>query len=100
MAKGIVKRNVGGADHFIRSKTTIRLKRIPPIGFTAACIPQTVRDKLYAKLKNSFIGKRLERNNQLAPMETETRKRLLDRFEKNTTELEKYLGVNLKSWRK
>ncbi|MFH0893856.1 MAG: sulfotransferase domain-containing protein [Bacteroidota bacterium] len=99
-SNGIVKRNVGGADHFIRSKTTMKLRRIPPIGFLAACMPKSVKDKMYAKIRNSFIGKRLEKSHQLTPMKAETRKSLLDQFEKNTTDLEDFLGIKLDSWRK
>jgi hypothetical protein len=99
--EGTVKRNVGGQDYFIRSRTTMKLRRIPPIGYLAQMIPEKYRNWLYtALIKNSPIGKRIEAQYHLPPMLPETRKKLLERYDQPNKDLEKFLGVERPDWKK
>ena len=95
---GIVKRNVGGSDYFIRSKTTRKLRRISLISSIADRMPNGLKDRMYTILKRSFIGRRFETQYQVPPMKPETRKALLKLFEKPNRELEAFLGVQIDSW--
>lgn len=95
---GIVKRNVGGSDYFIRSKTTRKLRKIPLISSIADRMPNGLKDGMYTLLKRSFIGRQFETQYQVPPMTPETRKTLLKLFEKPNRELEAFLGVKLDSW--
>lgn len=96
-SEGILRKNIGGVDHFIRSRTTVRLRRIAPIGFIAALVPKYLKDKVYEVMKCSFIGRRLQAQYRLPSMNPETRMRLLGLFEKSNRDLEKRLELELPS---
>ncbi len=99
ISDGIVRRNIGGAETFIRSKTTMRLKKIPLLSSIIDCMPRKTKDAVFEILKNSFIGRRVKSQYKLQPMLPETRKKLLDLFEEPNRKLEKFLGVSLDRWR-
>jgi len=97
--EGYVNKNVSGPDNFIRSKTIGKIYKIPGFRLIAKSFPEKKKDSMYRFVRHSIIGKRLEAQYQLTPMRPETRKRLLELFEKPNRELERFLGVKLSEWR-
>lgn len=100
MAGGEASFNVGGPDHYLRNRTTKRLRRVKPISWLADRMPAGVKDAAFSLLKRSFIGRRIEAENQIPPMKEETRRRLLDLFADETAQLERFLDVELPAWKK
>lgn len=98
VSEGTIRHNVGGSDHYIRSKTTQKLRKISHIGYIANFIPKRVKESMYTILKQSFLGRRLDSQYQLQPMKPETRKALLELFEKPNRDLEEFLDVQIDSW--
>lgn len=98
LASGPVMRNVSGSDHYIRSKTTGRLRRIKPIGWLADTLPSRWRRSAYNLVKKSVLGRKLEAEHQVPPLHSETRKKLLDLFFEPNRQLEKFLGVQNPAW--
>lgn len=95
----VVRKNVSGPDHFIRSKTTERLRKMPGMGFVARLLPEGMKNNMYRFLKHSSVGRRLEAQHQLVPMKPETREHLINIFETPNKKLEEFLGVELPTWR-
>lgn len=89
-----------GPEHFIRKRTTQRLRRIPGIGKAADALPKAWRDRLFRVLKHSPVGKALMKRFQVPPMQEETRLRLLKLFEEPNCELAAFLGRDLSGWSK
>ena len=99
IGEGIAKSNVGGPDHYIRYRTTQRLRQVPGIGFIANLLPKRMKDAVFAMIKASFLGQRLAKEAKLKPMLPETRKHLVEYFESENRALEIFLRVNLDTWR-
>lgn len=96
---GAIRINVAGPDYYIRLKTTMRLRSIPPFGLLARVMPKKLRDFLYAVLiKHSLIGRKLKKESQILPLHPETRSGLFDVFAEPNRELEEFLGVDLSEW--
>jgi len=98
MAEGPIARNVSGSDHFVRSRTTGKLRKIKPIGWLADTLPERWRSAAFGLVKKSPIGRRLESGYKVPPLNQDTRKRLLDLFAEPNRQLEEFLGVELPSW--
>ena len=99
LKEGHLVKNVSGPDHYIRSKTTGKLRKIPGTGLIADKLSKEMKDRVFGLLKKSFIGKRLEAQNQLIPMKPETREHLIDTFEEPNSRLEDFLEIELPTWR-
>jgi hypothetical protein len=99
LKEGHLAKNVSGPDHYIRSKTTGKLRKIPGIVLIADTLPKAMKDSLFGLLKKSFIGKRLAAQSQLIPMRPETRDHLIDELEEPNRMLEDFLGIELPTWR-
>ena len=95
---GRIKKNVGGSDHFIRSKTTARLRKFWLFEKLAQILPKENKEILYTILKKSFIGKNLDKQYELKLMLPSTREKLLEYFRPHNENLEKLLSVNLDRW--
>lgn len=90
--------NVTGPDHFIRKRTTLRLRRIPGGSTVAELVPAAWRKQLFGVIKRSPVGRRIARQYRLPPMLPDTRRRLLVLFRKPNAELVDFLGRDLSEW--
>jgi hypothetical protein len=97
-ASGIVKRNVGGPDHFIRASTTCRLRKIPFVSSITAQLPKSTREKMFNLLRQSFVGKKIQSRYKLQPMKHETRAHLVNVFAQPNRKLEEFLEIELPGW--
>jgi hypothetical protein len=95
-----VRNNVRGPDHFIRAKTTKRIRQIPSFDFLADRLPQNVKNRIYTFIRKSFVGQKYEKMHHLEPMKSETRQKLIKIFDPMTNELEHFLNIKIDSWRK
>ncbi len=98
LAEGPILRNVSGADHYVRSKTTGKLRKIKPIGWLADTLPPKWRHGAFNLVKKTPFGRKLEAEYKVPPLTAETRKKLLDLFAEPNRQLEEYLGVQLPEW--
>ncbi len=90
--------NPGGSDHFIRERTTQRLRKIPGVSLLADALPRSWRDAGYGLIKRTGFGKKLDQDGRVSPMKPETRAQLLELFEEPNQELERFLGCTLPKW--
>ena len=90
--------NVSGADHYIRKRTTMRLRRIPGISFAADRAPLHVRQYIYAQIRDSSLGKYLAQKAKIKPMRPETQEKLTELFNEPNKQLERFLSRDLSHW--
>lgn len=95
---GLLTANQSGPDHFIRSRTTGRLRAVPGMSALIDRIPRRWREGIHAAIKRSPIGRRLQQGFVLPPMLPATRQRLLTLFEPANRELADFLGRDLGAW--
>jgi Sulfotransferase domain len=99
-SEGQIQANKGGVDHYIRNRTTQRLRSIPGVSPLANVLPKSLKDKAFAMIRNSFLGKKLSREFKLQPMLDETRQHLLQLYEEPNQELAEFLERDLSAWSK
>ena len=108
-AQGEIRANQwGDATAETRIKNLINsLKKTPVLShFVKNIIPTDTRQRLkekayHSKLLRSLFNTDLkDKNKCITPLSLITRKLLLKKFEKSTTQLEKFLGYNLDNWHK
>lgn len=95
---GEVRENASGSDHFVRSRTTQRLRRIPGGNLLADALPANLRKQMFSALSASPFGRRLRGQHQMEPMQAETRAALVERFREPNRQLADFLGRDLSHW--
>ena len=86
-------------EWFLRSRITAPLKKIPGVSHTSKLLPQRTRDHVYQLLKRLPYYKEQVENQYLPqPMRPETRRMLLERFQKPNQRLAEFLNRDLSSW--
>jgi hypothetical protein len=90
--------NKASADWYIRKKTTDRIKNMPGGMILRKILPSAVKDKTFHLIRNSKIGTSLEKTYKPQKMLPETRVKLLKFFKEDTSELEKFISLELKDW--
>lgn len=98
LADGPILRNVSGSDHYVRSKTTGRLRKFKPIGWLADTLPPKWRHGAFNLVKKSPFGRKLEFEYQVPSLTANTRQKLLELFAEPNRQLEEFLGVQLPDW--
>lgn len=95
---GAIRENVGGTDHFIRAKTTQRLRALPGGRTLGNLLPKMVRQRAFELIRASPVGSRLGAQASVPPMRPETRALLAERFREPNARLAAFLGVDLARW--
>lgn len=90
--------NASGPDHYIRQRTTLRLRKLPGVSFIADNLPQPLRKFAYTAIKESPLGKRYAREAKLEPMAIGTRRMLNDLFSEPNRQLGEFLERDLSIW--
>jgi hypothetical protein len=99
LADGPVASNPGGvSEKKLRYRFTKPLRRIPGAEALAQRVPKAWRDRAYARLRNSPIGKRARDAYQPEPLRAETRARLLERYRVSNRFLLEECGIDTRPW--
>ncbi len=93
-----IRANKGGADHYIRAKTTRRLRQLPGVNLVADHMPHSIRQFAYEVVRSSPQGKRLSQEFQLPRMQEATEKKLAELYSGPNGELAEFLGRDLSHW--
>jgi hypothetical protein len=80
-----------------RQRATARLRGVSGASWVIDRIPKSVRDRVYDVVSRSPAGRRMEAGPP--PLRSDTRAKLLERFEEPNRELEEFLGRDLSAWR-
>jgi hypothetical protein len=96
--EGQIRDNVSGADYYIRSKTTARLRRVPGVAALADCLPAGTRRRIFGAVAASPLGRRLRREYHLPPMQSATRAALVEAFREPNARLSEHIGRDLSHW--
>lgn len=103
-SRGAILANKGGGYPVARRQLNHGIEQIrsrfPWLLRLTHIIPKHWRSRAYHMVLHSRIGRRFEEEQlrRLSPLTPETRRRLLDIFEKPTRELETFLGRKLPGW--
>lgn len=95
---GDLRENASGSEHFVRARTTQRLRRLPGGQAIADALPKGLRKQMFSVLAASPFGKRLRNQFQLPPMKPETREGLIERYREPNRRLAEFLGKDLSHW--
>lgn len=93
-----LKANQGGAEYFVRSRTTERLRKYRLLSVLIDWLPPRWRKSIFRTLERSPVGTRIASNYSLPPMKPETRVRLLKQFNHPNNLLSSFLGRDLSNW--
>ena len=98
MQEGSISRNTKKDGHYLRARTTQRLRKIPGVSSIINYFPAGWREKVVQSLQNSSLGKKIEAQHNVPKMLPDTRKKLIDLYTKPNKRLEQFLQVDLSQW--
>ncbi len=96
--EGTIARNTKKDGHYLRARTTQRVRKIPGISRIINFFPASWREKVVQSFQNSSLGKKIEAEHYIPAMSPTTRKRLIDLYAEPNKKLELFLQVDLSHW--
>ena len=96
--EGIIVKNASNDDHYLRARTTQRLRKIPGLSSIINCFPAGWRGETFDFLKKSSFGKKIEEQHNIPQMLPNTRRKLIDLYAEPNKKLEQFLEMGLSHW--
>ena len=99
LSAGPLASNPGGvSEKKLRYRFTKPLRRIPGAEALASRVPRAWRDRAYARLRESGVGRRARESFQPEPLAPATRTRLQERFRASNRFLREECGIDTSPW--
>jgi hypothetical protein len=100
LADGLIRDNEAAGFHEakLRSHITEPLRANPLIRRLAYAVPQSWRDRVYALLRKTSYGDRVDEEYSPIPMREETQKALLERYRESAQALSELTGRDVSIW--
>ncbi len=90
-----LRSNEGGADHFVRSKTTSKLFAFPGGDTVRRMIPATLRASAFDVIRRSPLGERRSQQWDPPPLSDALRDRIYDELSSDIAEFESLTGIDV-----
>lgn len=98
ISEALERFNQDADGHYLRAKTFGRIRRLPALGPLIDRVPQDLRYRAFEFLKRSAVGRRIQAQRRVPPLQPETAGILAKRYAASVNELSEFMGRDLTYW--